>query len=634
MEIYLYILAGIVIGVLCANLIRPKRKAKNETVGYIVTDASKQELIDARKEIKRITASAEHLKSELQQAQQRLKENEENIPSHADDQTKALLHQKEEENKAAVKALSDQIEAQQKELKSLKRKVEDLEDDVEDAEDDKKSAEKKLKQQEENYNKLFDEMQHAQLELQRLKGVEEKYTDSEARSEKRKAAIDFISNILTAEAVVAEYDNTERSSSSINKVDQIAKFIKDDYSQLMNENGYNNKQEREKELERFISEKKKTWIHGKTTVAFIGEFSSGKTSIVNRILLSGNEKALKLPVSTKATTAIPTYISSRTDKTRDSYTFIAPDESQKRIADEKMIEMMSKETLDEVRGMDQLIKYVVRKENNRSLTDISILDTPGFSSNDAKDKERTLEVVNECDALFWVVDVNSGTINQSSLAVIKKELKKPLYIVVNKVDSKAKSEVDKVVRKIEETLANKGVPCQGIIRFSIKEDIKQIMNVIHAVTRNKPVDNYIKNSQDALKELEGAMWKKYEETSKQVQNSLSEIDRDEDAIDDIIRQIRDYGMRLINMPQPKSTWLGLGANQYVITEKQAEDYVRLIEEIAIDLTNRLIDKIKSLEGHASEHGASSKALSEIAGRGTKITESKEYFNKLITQLGR
>ena len=625
---YLYILAGFLVGVLCANLFRRRKKTESKAAGNAAQEAPKQELIAARNEIERITASAEKLQSELQQAQQRLKENEENILSHADDQTKVLIRQKDDAHKAAVKALSDQIEAQQKELKSLKRKVEDLENDVEDAEDDKKSVEKKLKEQKEEFDKLFGDMQHAQSELQRLKGVEEKYTDSEALSEKRKKAIEFVSYILSAPTA----KQTERSSRQLTLVDQVAAFIKDDFTLLMRENDRPVNQNRE-DLERFVANQKKVWIKDKTAVAFIGEFSSGKTSIVNRILKAGNPNATLLPTSSKATTAIPTYISSVENNTRPQYTFIAKDESRKAL-EGKIVEEMSKETLDEVRGMDQLINYVVREEANASLNGFSILDTPGFSSNDAKDKERTLEVVNECDALFWVVDVNSGTINQSSLAVIKKELKKPLYIVVNKVDSKAKSEVDKVVRKIEETLANKGVPCQGIIRFSIKEDIKQIMNVIHAVTRNKPVDNYIKNSQDALKELEGAMWKKYEETSKQVQNSLSEIDRDEDAIDDIIRQIRDYGMRLINMPQPKSTWLGLGANQYVITEKQAEDYVRLIEEIAIDLTNRLIDKIKSLEGHASEHGASSKALSEIAGRGTKITESKEYFNKLITQLGR
>ena len=623
---YLYILAGFLVGVLCANLFRRRKKTESKAAGNAAQDASKQELIAARNEIERITASAEHLKSELQQAQQRLKENEENVLSNADDQTKGLIRQKDDAHKAAVKTLSDQIEAQQKELKSLKRKVEDLENDVEDAEDDKKSVEKKLKEQKEEFDKLFGDMQHAQLELQRLKGVEEKYTDSEALSEKRKKAIEFVSYILSAPIA----KQTERSSRQLTLVDQVAAFIKDDFTLLMRENDRPVNQNRA-DLERFVANRKKTWIADKTAVAFIGEFSSGKTSIVNRILKAGNPNATLLPTSSKATTAIPTYISSVGNNTRPLYTFIAKDESQKAL-DGKMVEEMSKETLDEVRGMDQLINYVVREEANASLNGFSILDTPGFSSNDAKDKERTLEVVNECDALFWVVDVNSGTINQSSLAVIKKELKKPLYIVVNKVDSKAKSEVDKVVRKIEETLANKGVPCQGIIRFSMKEDIKQIMNVIHAVTRSKPVDNYIKNSQEALKKLEGAMWKNYEETSKQVQNSLSEIDRDEDAIDDIIRQIRDYGMKLINMPQPKSTWLGLGANQYVITEKQAEDYVRLIEEIAIDSTNRLIDKIKSLEGHASEHGASSKALSEIAGRGTKITEHKERFDKLIRQL--
>lgn len=628
MEMYLYILAGFLVGVLCANLFRRSRKASKAA-----SKALRQELVNARKEISRITESAEKLQSELQQAQQRLKENEENILSHADDQTKALIRQKDDAHKAAVKTLSDQIEAQQKELKSLKRKVEDLEDDVEDAEDDKKSAEKKLKQQEENYNKLFKDMQHAQLELQRLKGVEEKYTDSEALSEKRKKAIEFVSHILSAPVA----NRSERSSRQLNLVDQVAAFIKDDFTLLMRENNWSVNQNQE-DLERFISNQKKTWITGKTAVAFIGEFSSGKTSIVNRILKAGNPNATLLPTSSKATTAIPTYISSVENNTRPQYTFIAKDESRKAL-EGKMVEEMSKETLDEVRGMDQLINYVVREEANASLNGFSILDTPGFSSNDAKDKERTLEVVNECDALFWVVDVNSGTINQTSLAVIKKELKKPLYIVVNKVDSKATSEVDKVVRKIEETLRNKGVPYQGIIRFSMKEDIKQIMNVIHAVTRSKPVDNYIKNSQDALKELEGAMWKYYGEMSAYIQNSRSEINHDEDVIDDIMSKMIDCANDIIDKPQEKSTWFGLGANQFVMTEEQAKDFFRLIHKMVDpDIPDSLLSTLKSqigtLKSHAYNLGESSSKISDITGRGTKITESKEYFEKLVRDLNR
>ena len=631
MEMYLYILAGFLVGVLCANLFRRRKKTESKAAGSAAQDASKQELIAARNEIERITASAEHLKSELQQAQQRLKENEENVLSNADDQTKVLIRQKDDAHKAAVRTLSDQIEAQQKELKSLKRKVEDLENDVEDAEDDKKSVEKKLKAQKEEFDKLFGDMQHAQLELQRLKGVEEKYTDSEALSEKRKKAIEFVSYILSAPVA----NRSERSSRQLNLVDQVAAFIKDDFTLLMRENNWSVNQNQE-DLERFVANQKKTWITGKTAVAFIGEFSSGKTSIVNRILKAGNPNATLLPTSSKATTAIPTYISSVGNNTRPLYTFIAKDESRKAL-DGKMVEEMSKETLDEVRGMDQLINYVVREEANASLNGFSILDTPGFSSNDAKDKERTLEVVNECDALFWVVDVNSGTINQSSLAVIKKELKKPLYIVVNKVDSKAKSEVDKVVRKIEETLANKGVSCQGIIRFSMKEDIKQIMNVIHAVTRSKPVDNYIKNSQYALKELEGAMWKKYEETQDCIKNSRSEIDKDEEAIKDIMNMMIDLANDIMEKPQKKGTLFGLGADKYVMTVEQANDFFRLIREmvdpnISDSLLSILDLQIGVLKDHAYNLGENSNKISEIAGRGSKITEHKERFDKLIRQL--
>ena len=60
-------------------------------------------------------------------------------------------------------------------------------------------------------------------------------------------------------------------------------------------------------LDRWITAQKKTWIKGKTSIAFVGEFSAGKTSIVNRILSMDNPDVPRLPVSTKATTAIPTH---------------------------------------------------------------------------------------------------------------------------------------------------------------------------------------------------------------------------------------------------------------------------------------------------------------------------------------
>ncbi|ETK11295.1 hypothetical protein T235_16170 [Tannerella sp. oral taxon BU063 isolate Cell 8/11] len=641
MEMYLYILAGFLVGVLCANLFRHRKKAKNKEAGNAAQDASKQELIAARNENEHITASAEYLKSELQQAQQRLKEIEANVLSSADDRTKALIQQKDDAYNVAVKDFEQQVHTLRKELtqsenerqelsdrlKTMKRKVEDLEDELEDSE----SLKKQLKQQIKESEKLSEAKQ--QIERKYQEAIDEK-NEYEARWKRRGDAINFVSNILSARLD----DKGERSSKKLNLVDQVAAFIKDDFTLLMRENNRLVNHNRT-ELERFVANQKKMWIKGKTTIAFIGEFSSGKTSIVNRILTAGNPKAISLPTSSKATTAIPTYISGNPNAEEADYTFIAPDESRKSIRG-KMVEEMSKETLDEVRGMDQLIKYVVREERNANLSNLSILDTPGFSSNDAKDKERTLEVVNECDALFWVVDVNSGAINQSSLTVIKEKLEKPLYIIVNKADSKAKSEVDKVVRKIGETLRSKGVPIQGIIPFSKNEDIQQIMNVIHSIKKNEPVNNYFEIAQKDLKDLEQEISENREAKRTQLHESEMQIESDEDDLDHILNRLFDCCKEMSKLPQRKEAFLGLGSNKYVMTEEEASNFFGLLYSIALDtdeqesLISILASRIVSLKENALICGRASTEVSDLAEKSTRVRQGKEQFNKLINDLSR
>lgn len=527
--------------------------------------------------------------------------------------------------------LRDKLAQSEKELKALKRQVEDLEDDLEDAKDGKKSVEKKLKEQKNEFDKLFGEMQHALLERQSLQEENDRLRDL---SDKRKKAIEFVSYILSAPAA----DRTERSSRQLTLVDQMAAFIKEDFAPLMRENDIPINLDRA-DFERFVANQKKTWITGKTAVAFIGEFSSGKTSIVNRLLTAGNPNATLMKVSTKASTAIPTYISSIGENAYATYSFIAKDESRK-VLEGKMVEEMSKETLDEVRGMDQLINYVVREEANSFLSGISVLDTPGFSSNDAKDKERTLEVVNECDALFWVIDVNNGTINQSSLAVIQEKLEKPLYIIVNKVDTKSSNEVDQVINVISSTLRSKGVEYKQIIRFSKLEDIDQLMTVIRSFRKTGQAEDYFRRAQGLLNILEGDLRSEYDATFRNAQAQIerleSKTDKDIDAIDSILNRICDYGGRLLKLPQERSTWMGFGNNEYVMTKQQVNAFDRLVNEIADKQLDQLVDKIRSLHDHTYDLGAASKdaanKLEQIARKGIRVSEHKEQFNKLLTDL--
>lgn len=541
-----------------------------------------------------------------------------------------------------LQTLRDKLAQSEKELKSLKRQVEDLEDEKTIAEEsvtkNKKLADEMLKKQKDEFNKLFGDMQHAQLERQRL---QEENAHLKAVSEQRKKAIEFVSYILNAPAA----DRTERSSRQLTLVDQMAAFIKEDFVPLLRENNITANLDRA-DFERFMANQKKTWITGKTAVAFIGEFSSGKTSIVNRLLTAGNPNATLMKVSTKASTAIPTYISSIGENAYATYSFIAKDESRK-VLKGKMVEEMSKETLDEVRGMDQLINYVVREEANSFLNDISILDTPGFSSNDAKDKERTLEVVNECDALFWVIDVNNGTINQSSLAVIREKLEKPLYIIVNKVDTKSSNEVDQVINVISNTLRSKGVEYKQILRFSKLEDIDQLITMIRSIRKTGQAEDYFRRVQGQLNILDGNLRSKYNQTRSQAQEQMEklqlEMQKDADAIDNLEDRIIEYGNRLINMPQEKGTWFGLGDNEHVMTDVQYRNFISLIHSIADpnlpnSLLSQLFSRIGSFVDHAYDLGAASKdaanKIGEIVKKGTRVKEHKEQFDKLLNGLAK
>ncbi|AOH41360.1 hypothetical protein C7123_04680 [Tannerella serpentiformis] len=527
--------------------------------------------------------------------------------------------------------LRDKLAQSEKELKVLKRQVKELEDDKDMAEEDKESLEKKLKARNDDYNKLFADMQHAQVER---KKIEEENAHLKTLSEQRKKAIEFVSYILSAPAA----DRTERSSRQLTLVDQMAAFIKEDFVPLLRENNITANLDRA-DFERFMANQKKTWITGKTAVAFIGEFSSGKTSIVNRLLTAGNPNATLMKVSTKASTAIPTYISSIGENAYATYSFIAKDESRK-VLEGKMVEEMSKETLDEVRGMDQLINYVVREEANSFLNDISILDTPGFSSNDAKDKERTLEVVNECDALFWVIDVNNGTINQSSLAVIQEKLEKPLYIIVNKVDTKSSNEVDQVINVISSTLRSKGVEYKQIIPFSKLEDIDQLMTVIRSIRKTGQAEDYFRRVQGQLNILEGNLRREDETTREnantQIQRLSLAMRGDINVLNAIVTRIRDYRRKIIDLPNRRTTWLGFGENEYVMTKQERQAFVRLLDDMANAQLKQLIEKIESLQEHAMDFGGASKEaahkLNEIAEKYTRVSEHQEQFKKLLKGL--
>ena len=480
----------------------------------LVRNKNKAEVQKLLDEKNRLEAESEKLKVDaaaLQESYSKQLEEAEQQTKSLEQQLRQMLDGKVDDVVQAQLADIDQLKAK---IKSLKNKIDDLNDENDELQEQLEEEQKRGKEKGKEILQLQNQIDEGLRSNKKLsQELEEKRSELEERVKDLNLKIEslaFIQEVLSAGDV-----KTTAVEDLYNKVNNMADFIRNDFKDCMKDNGVSyDKKICEDYLERWNVTTKKSWIAGKTTIAFVGEFSAGKTSIVNRILSQDKPDVPTLPVSTKATTAIPTYIAGGESI---SYQFVSPDNRLKLIK-EDTFRRVSKEVLDQVKGVSSLIKYFVMTYKNPNLNGLSILDTPGFNSNDSEDAQRTIEVINECDALFWVFDVNTGTVNRSSISLIKEHLKKPLYVVINKIDTKPETEVNKVEQLIRKTLQDEGVSVQSFIRFSGKETLETIMTPIKSVTRDTTQDDYL----DKIKTLLETTSQKVEQEKKTALNSYNE----------------------------------------------------------------------------------------------------------------
>lgn len=487
-------------------------------------------------------------------------------------------------------------------LARTKKALEKAEEENEELEDklkrDKREAEK-AKEAEEQVCTLEKDLSSLKETLDETNKEKEKLdyelTATKERADCRREALSFVREVLTAQV------NSERSELE-QKVEEMVALIHSDecraYITLTNEG--------ERDLSMWQSECAKSWIQGKVKVAFIGEFSAGKTSIVNRLLQDGDPHAIQLPVSSKATTAIPTYISGRKGGGKATYRFYTPDSVLKEIS-EDTFRRVSKEVLEEVGGVSSMIKYFVMAYANKGLERLSILDTPGFSSQDQVDEQRTMEVINECDALFWVVDVNNGQLNSRSIRVIRQYLHKPLYIIINKVDTKSPSEVKQAEQTIRATCSKEKLEVKGFIYMGMKTPLDELHQVFSALGSSSSLDLLDTISELIQEGLDEQMniKKECDAKRKQYDQELSEL---ETTFSDNLDTVAELAEDAVRIPHFKDPFWGskryeMDASEY----KELEEKLTVLSEAApgilkgnLDAIEQAVSKIQSAEEEAEK----------------------------------
>lgn len=448
---------------------------------------------NAIKERYKLTISGQEERIKLlQQNEKELKGNL-NKSIREKEEVEHLLNCEIEKNEILTKDINDKEEECEKLTKKNEEQLKiitDLQDDIEDLNDDLDDIKKRLNKKEQKNKELnlqLDEKIQAnrQLEIE-VDEVRSQLSDTEKDRGIKQSSLDFVRAVLSAKSIddkshIKLYDNINMIFNYID--DDIYRCVTSIKKLTQNEQDYF-----EEKLLHWAASMKKRWLHNKTVIAFVGEFNAGKTSIVNRILSQDNPKIATLPIDVRDTTAIPTYISGGDS---NLYSFFSPDNQLKFIS-EGYFKSVNREMLDAINGADRLIKYFVMTCKNKYLKKMTILDTPGFGSNNKTNSIRTIDVINECDALFWIIDVISGEINKSSLKIIKENFKRPLYIIINKIDlANSKSNVDRVVNQVRQTLKRENISFVKIVEFSKKTPLSGILDIIKEVSQSSCKTDYL-----------------------------------------------------------------------------------------------------------------------------------------------
>ena len=576
-----------------------------------------ERLAQTKKALEKAEDKNEELEEELKREAEKTKEATEQVrPSSAPQADSAL--------QAKVEELTERLARTKKALEKAEEENEELEEELK--RDLKREAEK-TKEAKEQVRTLEKDLSEKKEKLDETKKEKEKLanelTATKERANCRGQALLFVREVLTAQ-VTSERSELEQ------KVEEIVSFIHSDecraYITLTDEG--------ERDLSMWQSECAKSWIQGKVKVAFIGEFSAGKTSIVNRLLQDGDPHAIQLPVSSKATTAIPTYISGRKGGGKATYRFYTPDSILKEIS-EDTFRRVSKEVLEEVGGVSSMIKYFVMAYANKGLERLSILDTPGFSSQDRDDELRTMEVINECDALFWVVDVNNGQLNSRSIGVIRQYLHKPLYIIINKVDTKSPSEVKQAEQAIRATCSKEKLEVKGFIYMGMKtslDELHQVFSTLGSSSSLGLLDAISQRIQELIDE-QMVIKKEYDDKLHQYHQELSEL---ETTFSDNLDTVVELAEEAVEIPHFETHIFSSDRYEMDVLEyEELKEKLTVLSEHAPDILRGNVEGIKDAVSNIlsveDEADTCRSILADLEGLQNRFTQLRKQIDQLSQQ---
>lgn len=242
----------------------------------------------------------------------------------------------------------------------------------------------------------------------------------------------------------------------------------------------------------------------------IGEFSAGKTTLINAI---SDSKALESASEPTTATIYALHFSATATRAIIHYQDGTITET------DDISELHNKELIDAT-----LVE--VFDLSSKVSSSILLVDTPGLSSHDIKHRQNLVDFLPQADGIFLVIDVNQPiTKSLTDFAKTIELSKRPLYIVLTQCDTKSSQDIELQKKYI---LDNTELHISGIACVSAKTNkLAEFYKLLDKIQEDK-THILVSVNEYRCKEIAKEMVKRIE--------TLLHADESDTAIEDTIRE--------------------------------------------------------------------------------------------------
>lgn len=286
-------------------------------------------------------------------------------------------------------------------------------------------------------------------------------------------------------------------------------------------------------------------LYQKNIVAVGGGFSAGKSEFISSFMGSG----VKLPISIEPTTAIPAYVMNAPKEYLLGYSKNGGAVDLRKI-DKNFHAKLNHDFMKGFKfNLKEILPFIVLGTKLK-FKNICFIDTPGYNpsgniANYGADVDTAKEFLEEAGVFLWLVGLDStGTMPSGDLEFLSSlDLEnKKLYVVINKADLRAPSDLEAITETVRQNLDNYGINYEGIQTFSsvrtlenhciVGKSLEEFLTECDTPSqKHVEIFNKLKNIYQAYKgAIEGSIKEK-----KSIQKTLQSVSIDmlEDGLDDM-----------------------------------------------------------------------------------------------------